>query len=208
VVRTGDIGAFKIVSEGGVAAGVRRIEAVTGLTALDLFQSREELVRTTAAALRAPVEEVPARVAALQEEVKKLRKELEKSARSTAGNALDAILAAEEKVGPLRWYGLQVEAGGEQLLALADQVKQKALGGAVFVLIGREGEKAPIVVACDKEALALGVKAGDLCKVVAGELGGGGGGNPSLGRGQGRSDRPVDAALKKARATVAALVGA
>jgi alanyl-tRNA synthetase len=206
VVRTGDIGAFKIVSEVGIAAGVRRIEAVTGLKAIDLFQNRDELARATAAALRAPVDEIPARIAALQDEVKRLRKELEKSSRASAGGELDAILAREEKVGPLRLYAVQLDATGEQLLALADRLKQKPLGGSVVVLVGKEADKAPIVVACDREAQTKGLRAGDLCKLVAGELGGGGGGNPALGRGQGRSDRPVAAALAKAKAEVVARV--
>src|SRR5262249_55728231 len=148
--------------------------------------------------------EIPARIAALQDEVKKLRKELEKSSRASAGGELDAILAKEEKVGALRLFAASLDATGEQLLALADRLKQRPLGGAVFGLIGGEGDKAPIVVACDREAQAKGIRAGDLCKLVAGELGGGGGGNPSLGRGQGRSDRPVDAALAKAKAEVVA----
>jgi alanyl-tRNA synthetase len=207
VIRTGDIGAFKIVSEVGIAAGVRRIEAVTGLKAVELFQGRDDLVRSTAAALRAPAEEIPARVAALQDEVKKLRKELEKSKSSSAGDALDAVLAAEQKIGPIRLFATQLEAGGDQLLALADRLKAKPLGGAVFVLIGKEGDKAPIVVASDREAQAKGIRAGDLCKLVAAELGGGGGGNPSLGRGQGRGDGPVAAALAKAKAEVAVKAG-
>jgi len=204
VARTGDIGAFKIVSEGGVAAGVRRIEAVTGLKTLDFMQQRDELVRSTAAALKSSVEDVPVRIAALQDEVKKLRKEIEKAARSSSGGEIDALLQSHEAIGPLHWIGRAVDAGGEALLRMVDLWKQKAPAGSVLLLIGKEGDKAPIVVACDEAAQKKGVKAGDLCRVVATELGGGGGGNPSLARGQGKAGGAVDGALAKARAAVAA----
>ena len=168
VARTGDIGSFKIVSEGGIAAGVRRIEAVTGLRTLDFMQQREELVRTAAAALKSSVEDLPARI------------------------------------GALHWIGRAVDVDAESLLRLVDQWKPKAPAGSVLVLVGKEGDKAPLVVACDDAAQKKGVKAGELCRVVAGELGGGGGGNPSLARGQGKAGLPVEGALAKARALVAA----
>jgi alanyl-tRNA synthetase len=207
VQRTGDIGLFKIVSEGGIAAGVRRLEAVTGLGALELAQQREELVRGVAAQLKSTIDELPKRVASLQDEVKRLKKEIEKAARSQSTGALDQILGQAQKVGALQVVVGSIEAGGDALLALVDQAKGKLDKGSVLVLVGKEGERAPIVVHVGAEAQARGLKAGDLCKLVAGELGGGGGGNPTLGRGQGRSDRPVEPALAKARAAIAAAAG-
>ena len=204
VTRTGDIGAFKIVSEGGIAAGVRRIEAVTGLKTLDFMQQREDLVRAAAATLKSSVEELPARIASLQDELKKLRKEADKSARAGSGVEIDALLASSEAIGALHWIGRAVDASGDALLRLVDQWKPKAAAGSVLVLVGKEGDKAPLVVACDEAAQKRGVKAGDLCRVVAGELGGGGGGNPSLARGQGKAGGAVEGALAKARALVAA----
>jgi len=204
VARTGDIGSFKIVSEGGIAAGVRRIEAVTGLKTLDFMQQREELVRAAAATLKSSIEELPARIASLQDELKKLRKEADKSARAGSGVEIDALLASSEAIGALHWIGRAVDASGDALLRLVDQWKPKAAAGSVLVLVGKEGDKAPLVVACDEAAQKRGVKAGDLCRVVAGELGGGGGGNPSLARGQGKAGGAVEGALAKARALVAA----
>jgi alanyl-tRNA synthetase len=207
VLRTGDIGAFKIVAESGIAAGVRRLEAVTGLGAIEHWQKREELLRGAATQLKATVEELPARLAGLQEELKRLRKELERMSREESGDLLEQVLAQEERIGALRVVVGAVEAGGDRLLALVDQAKTRLTGGACIVLVGKEGERAPIVVYADKEAQARGLKAGDLCRLVAVELGGGGGGNPALGRGQGRSDRPVRVALDKARAAVATAAG-
>ena len=200
VERSGDIGAFKVVSEGGVAAGVRRIEALTGLRAVDWLQGRDDVLRGVAAQLKATVEELPTRVAALQDELKQLRKEAEKAAKAQSSGALDGLLAQEERLGGLRAIVAAVELAGDPLMALVDQLKAKLGPGAVIVLVGREGEKAPIVVSVDKEAQLKGLKAGDLCKRLAAELGGGGGGNPALGRGQGRSDRPTAPALAAARA--------
>jgi alanyl-tRNA synthetase len=116
---------------------------------------------------------------------------------------LDQILASEQAIGTLRVVIAAVDAGQEQLLALLDQLKTKLGRGASVVLIGKEGERAPVVVFLDEQAQARGLKAGEICKLVATELGGGGGGNPTLGRGQGRADRPVEPALEKARAALA-----
>ncbi len=206
VQRTGDIGSFKIVAEGGVAAGVRRLEAVTGLRSFEFFQARDELVRGVAAQMRATVEELPARVTALQDEVKRLKKELEKSSRAQSSGVLDDLLASAETLGGVRAIVAALDLAGDPLLAIVDQAKAKLAGGCI-VLVGREGERAPIVVSVDKEAQSRGLKAGDLCKLLAVELGGGGGGNPSLARGQGRSDRSPDAALAKVREAIRAQTG-
>jgi alanyl-tRNA synthetase len=200
VRRSGDIGSFKIVSEGGIAAGVRRLEALTGLRAIEWLQSRDELLRGVATQLRATVDELPARVTALQDEVKKLKKEAEKAAKAQSSGLLEELLSKEERLGGLRAIVAAVDVGGEPLMALVDSLRAKLGGGSAVVLVGKEGEKAPLIVSLDKEAQAKGLKAGDLCKAIAAELGGGGGGNPAMARGQGRSDRPADAALSKARA--------
>jgi alanyl-tRNA synthetase len=205
VRRTGDIGSFRIVAESGIAAGVRRLEALTGLGALEAAQRRDELVRGVAAQLKSTVEDLPQRVGALQDELKRLRKELEKASRAQTTGGLEQLLAQEKKVGALRTIVAEVDLAGEPLLALVDQAKAKLGGGSAIVVVGKEGDRAPIVVHVDKEAQARGLKAGELCKLVAAELGGGGGGNPSLGRGQGRADRPVAPALEKARAALAAV---
>ncbi len=208
VNRTGDIGAFRIVAESGIAAGVRRLEAVTGMGAIDHLRERDELLRGAAAKLKSAVEQVPDRIDALHEEIRRLRKELDKSARAQSSGTLDQLLAQEQRLGGLRVVVAAVEAAAEQLLALVDQAKSKLTGGACIVVVGKDGDRAPIVVYVDAQAQSRGVKAGDLCRLVAAELGGGGGGNPALGRGQGRADRPVGPALEKARAALAALPSA
>jgi len=204
VSRTGDIGAFRIVAEGGIAAGVRRLEAVTGLEALDHARRRDELVKSVAAQLKSTVEELPSRITALQDELKRLKKEHEKAARAQSTGTIDQLLAQEERIGPLRAVVAAVDAAGDPLLALVDQAKGRLAGGSCIVLVGRDGERAPIVVAVDADAQARGLRAGDLCRLVAAELGGGGGGNPGLARGQGRAERPVAPALEKARAAISA----
>ncbi|MBL8842380.1 MAG: alanine--tRNA ligase [Planctomycetes bacterium] len=206
VQRTGDIGSLKIVAESGIAAGVRRVEAVTGLRAIELFQAREELVRGVAAQLRTTLEELPVRVTALQEDVKRLKKELEKASRAQSSGALDDLLASAESIGGVRVVVAALDLAGDPLLALVDQLKAKLVGGCIAV-VGKEGEKAPIVVAVDQEAQSKGLKAGELCKVFAGALGGGGGGNPTLARGQGKAGQPVAAGLEAVRAAIRAATG-
>jgi alanyl-tRNA synthetase len=202
VHRSGDIGAFKIVAEGGVAAGVRRIEAVTGLRAFDWIQQRDDLLRGVAAQVKSTVEELPARVAHLQDELKRLRKDAEKAVRTQSSGLFEQLLSQVVEVDGVRAVLAAVDVGGDALMALVDQLKVRLTGGSVIVLVGKDGEKAPLLVHVDAGAQARGLKAGDLCRQVAGELGGGGGGNPTLGRGQGRSDRPPGGALAKARALI------
>jgi len=201
--RSGDIGAFRIVAEGGVAAGIRRIEAVTGLPALEWMQQRDDLLRGVAAQLKSTVDEVPARLTHLQDEVKKLRKDVEKAAKAQSSGQFEQLLEKVVEIGGVRAVLAAVDFGGEPLMALVDQLKARLTGGAVVVLIGKDGDKAPLLVHVDAAAQARGLKAGEICRQVAAELGGGGGGNPTLGRGQGRSDRPAAAALERARALLA-----
>src|SRR5207244_2510082 len=153
-----------IVSEAGIAAGVRRIEAVTGMGAVELFEQRDEQLRQAALALRTTVDALPSRLTALQDENKRLRKELEKAARSESSGLFDAVVAAEERAFGLRLFLASVDANGEQLLGLVDQLKARRNGGCVVALVGKEGERAPIIVFADPAAQAAGIRAGDLCR--------------------------------------------
>ena len=138
--------------------------------------------------------------------MKRLKKELEKASRAQSTGALDDLLASAESIGGVRVVVAALELAGDPLLALVDQLKAKLVGGCIAV-VGKEGEKAPIVIAVDKEAQAKGLKAGELCKVFAGALGGGGGGNPTLARGQGKAGQPVAAGLEAVRAAIRAATG-
>ena len=206
VMRTGDIGAVKIISESGVAAGVRRIEALTGGGALAWFQQRERTLRDAAGRLKTSPEELSTRLQSLQEELRRLRKECEKANRSQGAGTLERILASGQEVGSLVVHAGALEGGMPQLLGLVDQLKGRQKG-LVALLLGVEGGKVAVIVYADQAAQEAGVHAGNLCRSVSRWLGGGGGGNPGLGRGQGKGAEAAQEVLEAGVEELRGLLG-
>jgi alanyl-tRNA synthetase len=195
VSRTGDIGLFKIVSEGGVAAGIRRVEAVTGTNAVAWVQQLERTAAAAGAALKVPAEDVPARAAALVEQIRTLEKELART-RSKLLSGGSADLSAQA-----------VDVGGVKVVAATvDGVDGKQLREAVDALKGKLGAKAAIVLAAvadGKVSLVAGVgdgatarvKAGELVNFVAQQVGGKGGGRADMAMAGGTNAAALPAAL-------------
>ena len=198
VSRTGDIGLFKIVSEGGVAAGVRRIEAVTGELALAYLNGAEEQLKEAAQLVKGSRENVLDKLSALLERNRQLEKELEQlkaKAASAAGDDLagSAVEIKGAKVLSARLDGLD----GKALLALVDQLKNK-LGSAVVLLGGVQDDKVVLVAGVTQD-LTGKLKAGDLMKQAAAAVGGKGGGRPDMAQGGGTDAAQLDAALALVR---------
>ncbi len=203
VKRTGDIGLFKIVSEGGVAAGVRRIEAVSGAGALDYLGSAEEQLKEAASLVKGSRDNLLDKLSALLERNRQLEKEVEQlkaKAASAAGDDLAgaAIAVAGVKVLAARLDGLD----GKALLALVDQLKNK-LGSAVILLGGEFGGKVVLVAGVTQD-LTGKLKAGDLMKQAAAVVGGKGGGRPDMAQGGGTDAGKLGEALALAEPFVAA----
>ena len=182
VERTGDIGLFKIVSEAGISAGVRRIEAVTGSAAVEYVQKQNALVGQLAAQLKASPDAVADKVAALMQAQKESAKEIAALNAKLAGLSVIQWLDDAVTVGDLKV--LAKVAGGLDSASLPDTVDQlkNKLGKAVVLLANKEGDKTSLIVGVTK-AESKQIKAGDLLKHVAGELGGKGGGRPDMARG-------------------------
>ena len=198
VSRTGDIGLFKIVSEGGVAAGVRRIEAVTGELALAYLNGAEEQLKEAAQLVKGSRENVLDKLSALLERNRQLEKELEQlkaKAASAAGDDLagSAVEIKGAKVLSARLDGLD----GKALLALVDQLKNK-LGSAVVLLGGVQDDKVVLVAGVTQD-LTGKLKAGELMKQAAAAVGGKGGGRPDMAQGGGTDAAQLDAALALVR---------
>ncbi|MBB1607035.1 MULTISPECIES: alanine--tRNA ligase [unclassified Pseudomonas] len=201
VGRTGDIGLFKITSEGGVAAGVRRIEAVTGAAALAYLNGAEEQLKEAAGLVKGSRDNLLDKLAGLLERNRQLEKELEQlkaKAASAAGDDLagSAVDVAGVKVLAARLDGLD----GKALLALVDQLKNK-LGSGV-ILLGGVFEEKVVLVAGVTQDLAAKLKAGDLMKQAAAAVGGKGGGRPDMAQGGGTDAGKLDEALALAKAFV------
>jgi alanyl-tRNA synthetase len=201
VKRTGDIGLFKIISEGGVAAGVRRIEAVTGEQALAYLNGAEEQLKEAAALVKGSRENLLDKLGAMLERNRQLEKELEQlkaKAASATGNDLagSAVDVKGVKTLAARVDGLD----GKALLALVDQLKNK-LGSGVILLGGVQDEKVVLVAGVTQD-LTGRVKAGDLMKQAAAVVGGKGGGRPDMAQGGGSDAARLDDALGLAQAFV------
>ncbi len=201
VSRTGDIGVFKIVSEGGVSAGVRRIEALTGQGALDHIAQEERQLGEAAQLLGAPTAEFVDKLRSILERQKKLERELESLKAKAASGATADLGAAAQEVGGIKVLASRLEGFDAKALRDAvDRLKQQ-LGDAVIILAGAEGGKAALVAGVSGAAAGK-VKAGDLLGHVAGQINGRGGGRPDMAQGGG-DDGP---ALKDALAGVPAWV--
>jgi alanyl-tRNA synthetase len=202
VARTGDIGLFKIVAEGGVAAGVRRVEAVTGDNALAYLQQVEGTLGGVAQALKVTPAEAPARVTAVLEQVRALEREIAALKGRLASAQGDELLARAVDVKGLKVLAATLEgADAKTLRETLDKLKDK-LKTAAIVLAAVEGGKVQLAAGVTADAIGR-VKAGDLVNFVAQQVGGKGGGKPDLAMAGGTDA----AALPKALASVAGWVG-
>ncbi len=201
---TGEIGLFKLVGEAAVSAGVRRIEALTGAGALSYIATREAALEDAAALLKTRADALPARVAALAEERRKLEREVaELKKKLAAGGAAAAGAPAGEEVGGVKFAGRIVDVPARDLKGLADDLR-RAQGGGVVALVSTEGGKASIVVSVADD-LTGRLSAVDLVKAAAGAVGGkGGGGRRDMAQAGGPDAARAEAALAAVRKALAA----
>ncbi|HHU95470.1 MAG TPA: alanine--tRNA ligase [Alcaligenaceae bacterium] len=196
VQRTGDIGLFKIVSEGGVAAGVRRIEAITGENALAWVQQREQTLQKAASALRTQPEKLSDRLAQLQTQLRDLERErdqLKDKLAASAGQDL-AAQAVELANGVKVLAANVVGADPKSLRTTVDQLKDKLKSAAVLLATVKDGKIS--LVAGVTADLHAQIKAGDLLGMVAAQVGGKGGGRPDMAMGGGTDESALPAALQ------------
>ncbi|WP_285423281.1 alanine--tRNA ligase [Pseudomonas sp. efr-133-TYG-103a] len=192
--RTGDIALFKIVSEGGVAAGVRRIEAVTGAVALAYLNGAEEQLKEAANLVKGNRDNLLDKLSAVLERNRLLEKQLEQLQAKAASAAGDDLSAQAVDVKGAKVLAARLDGqDGKALLALVDQLKNK-LGRAVILLGGVHEEKVVLVAGVTKD-LTGQLKAGDLMKQAAAAVGGKGGGRPDMAQGGGVDAAGLDAAL-------------
>lgn len=196
VQRTGDIGVFKIVAEGGVAAGVRRIEAITGENALLWVQKNEATLQQAAAALRTQPEKLTDRLAQLQAQLRELERErdqLKDKLASSAGQDL-AVQAVDLTNGAKLLVANVAGADPKSLRTTVDQLKDKLQSAVVFLATAKDG-KISLVAGVTKD-LNPQIKAGDLVGLVAGQVGGKGGGRPDMAMGGGTDESALAVALQ------------
>jgi alanyl-tRNA synthetase len=202
VQRSGDIGSFKIVAESGVAAGIRRIEAVTADGALEYARSQERQLGEIAVMLRAPTPEIGAKLAQTLDHVKSLEKELARLKSKVAASQGDDLVSAARDVNGGKLLVAKLDgADAKALRETIDKLKDK-LGSAIVMLASAEGADKVTLIAGVTADLAGKVKAGDLVGHVASQVGGKGGGRPELAQGGGTDVAKLDAALASVTAWV------
>ena len=202
VHRTGDIGLFKIVAEAGVAAGVRRVEAITGDNALAYLQSLEGTVQQLAGALKSAPAEVPARLTQLLDQVRSLEKELASLKGRLASSQGDELLAKAVDVKGLKVLAATIDgADAKTLRDTLDKLKDK-LKSAAIVLASVDGGKVQLAAGVTNDRIAT-VKAGELVNFVAQQVGGKGGGKPDLAMAGGTDPSKLAAALASVEGWVA-----
>ena len=203
VGNTGTIHAFKIVSEAGIAAGVRRIEALTGEGLMAYYHKTEEelheaahAAKTTPADLKSKIEAMMAEIKALQAENDKLKSKL---AKESLGDVMDQV----KEIHGVKVLAAKVsDADMNGLRSLGDQLKEK-LGEGVIVLASVQGDKVNLMATATDAAQKQGAHAGNLIKAIAACVGGGGGGRPGMAQAGGKNPAGVDSALEKAYETAA-----
>lgn len=197
VENTAKIGMFKIVSEGSSGAGVRRIEAVTGHGAVAHVNETEEMVKGLAASLKCRVADVPARLEALQAELKAAQKKAEELAGEIAKAQVSDVADKVKDVKGVAVLAQKVNADSmDALRNLGDQMRDKV--GGVVVLAAAIGDKVSILTMATKDAVAKGVHAGNVVKAVAKICGGGGGGRPDMAQAGAKDASKIDEALSAA----------
>ncbi len=195
VAHTGVINTFKIVSEQGIAAGVRRIEALTGVGAMNYYKDIEATLIRAAAAAKSEPSKLADKIQALMEEIKSLQSEnqslKDKMAKAAAADVMNDVVEANGvKILPVKLSSVDANA----MRTLGDDMKQK-LGKSVIIIASDNDGKVSLLVMASDDAVAAGIHAGNIIKQIAPMVGGGGGGRPNMAQAGGKDASGIDAAL-------------
>lgn len=203
--RTAPIGSFRITAESSVAAGIRRIEGVTGLGAYESWACTRDTMADLSRALSTKESDLPERVAAMQEEIKRLGRELKRAKQAKPSLSVDELIAAAQEVNGIKVIAARLEgAEPETLRAVADQIRDKA-PRIVCVLGSAVDDKVSLLCSVSKSETGR-IQAGTVIKQIAAMVGGSGGGRPDLAQAGGKQPEKLDEALAAAPAVIKALL--
>jgi len=204
VKNTSQIGLFKMLSEAGVSAGVRRIEALTGKNALAFYKNQDNMLRTVAALMKSTPENVIKRAESVLAQARELKQEMDKLKSKASGNIVDDILSEAVEISGIRVLTSRIEnMDMNGLRLMGDKIKDKMQSG-VLVLFGVLDGKISIVVTATDDIVAKGIHAGNIIKEVAPLTGGKGGGKSNMAQAGGSDVSGIAAAMEKAKEIIAA----
>ncbi len=194
---TSQVGLFKILSESGVAAGVRRIEAVTGMAVYNMLNQKQALIDEVCSVLKAKEDNLVNRSGAVISQMKDMEKEMSSMKSKLLSSSIDDILGSKQSVDGVDFIAYKFEnTDMDSLRDSADKLRDK-MGSAVIVLANVSGDKVNFVCAATKDLMSNGVHAGNIVREVAKMTGGGGGGRPDMAQAGGKDPSKVDEALSK-----------
>ncbi len=206
VKNSGEIGLFKIINESGVAAGTRRIEALTGFGAIKYVEEKQRLLKEACAALKCNEKDVLSRIASQGTELKEREKEIAELKSKLTNGIEDEILKEVREINGVNVVSYAVDGiDGNSLRDLADKIRDKMQSGVVVLVSGLEG-KVNLVAMATKDTLTKGIHCGKIIKEVATVVGGGGGGRPDMAQAGGKKPENISQAIEKAYDVVENLV--
>lgn len=202
VSSTAEIGLFRIISEGGIGSGLRRIEAVTGQGAIEYIQSRDRILAEVASNLKTRPEEVNLRIGGLLGRVKDLEREVEQLSGKVAKATVDELLTQKQVLKGISVVASQIEAADmDSLRSIADLIRDR-LGSGVVILAAVNGDKVNFVTMATKDVVTIGIHAGNIAKEAAKAVGGSGGGRPDMAQAGGKEPEKTTRALQIALETM------
>ena len=208
VKNTGMIGQFKIISESGVAAGIRRIEAITGHNVIKYYENLENTIAEAAKIIKASPDKLVEKAKHLMEEMKALQSENESLKNKAAKEALGDVMDKVVDIGGVKVLSVEIpETDGNELRTLGDELKNKLGEGLIFLASAKDGKVNLVAMATDG-AVKAGVHAGNLIKTVAPIVGGGGGGRPNMAQAGGKLPDKIGQAVEAVKDEVKTQLGA
>lgn len=194
---TSQAGLFKILSEGGVAAGVRRIEAVTGKEALKYFKERESILEEVSNILKSNIPDLPRKASSLVTDLKVAEKEIEKLKNKIISSSIDEILSSATEINNIKVVCSRFDQlDADSLRNTADTIRSK-IGSGLVVLASGNTDKVNFVAMATKDAVSSGIHCGNIVKEISRITGGGGGGRPDMAQAGGKDATKIDEALKQ-----------
>ena len=204
VNNTGVITAFKLVSEAGIAAGVRRIEALTGNAVFEYYRNIEKKYEDICKLAKATPSNVEEKIAHMQAEIKALTSEIESLKSKAANEALGDVMSKVEEVKGIKFLPVSISGVDmNELRNLSDDLKAKLQSGVVLIASAQGDDKVNLIVTATDDAVKAGVHAGNIIKACAPMVGGGGGGRPNMAQAGGKNPSGIDKAIEVARTTLA-----
>ena len=203
---TAKVGAFQLVSEGSVASGVRRIEAYTGKACMARMENAQAMLADAAAKLKVKPADLAGKIQSNLDEIKELKRQIEQYQAKDASGAVEKLLESAKEIGGMKILTAKVSGmDAAKLRQMGDMLRDKA-ANIVGVLASVNGEKPSFLAICGKDAVAKGLKAGEVVKLVCSTCGGSGGGKPDSAMGGGKDAAKVDEALSLVEGFVSAKV--